>query len=137
MVRTLTIWWRLMLEEWVSLPLLQRQMLVLRLVLGYSVSETAAALDVAPGTGKSGVHRTRQQLHADAEAAVAVDPDGSIVWRHPVEPSDGRCCPTILDLDGRPFTSGQRPGDARPALGDSPDIIRLANPSELVAVRFP
>jgi hypothetical protein len=33
--------------------------------------------------------------------AVAVDPDGSMVWRHPVEPDRaGGCCPTILDLDG-------------------------------------
>lgn len=33
--------------------------------------------------------------------AVAVDPDGSIAWRHPVEPDlAGGCCPTILDLDG-------------------------------------
>ena len=50
-----------------GLPLLQRQMLVLRFVLGYSVPETAAALDVAEGTVKSGVHRARQQLRADAE----------------------------------------------------------------------
>jgi outer membrane protein assembly factor BamB len=34
--------------------------------------------------------------------AVAVDPDGTVVWRLPVEPSDDdRCCPSILDLDGR------------------------------------
>ncbi len=45
-----------------SLPLLQRQMLVLRFVLGYSLPETAAVLDVAEGTVNSGVHRARQQL---------------------------------------------------------------------------
>ena len=50
-----------------GLPLLQRQMLVLRFVLGYSVPVTAVALDVAEGTVKSGVHRARQQLRADAE----------------------------------------------------------------------
>lgn len=55
-----------------GLPLIQRQMLVLRFVLGYSVPETAAALDVAEGTVKSGVHRARQQLRADAEV-----PDGT------------------------------------------------------------
>jgi RNA polymerase sigma factor (sigma-70 family) len=52
-----------------ELPLLHRQMLVLRFVLGYSVPETAAALDVAEGTVKSGVHRARQQLRADAEVS--------------------------------------------------------------------
>ena len=57
------------LDDLVGLPLLQRQMLVLRFVLGYSVPETAAALDVAEGTVKSGVHRARQQLQADAEVA--------------------------------------------------------------------
>jgi hypothetical protein len=31
--------------------------------------------------------------------AAAVDPDGSIAWRHPVDPA-GSCCPSILDLDG-------------------------------------
>jgi RNA polymerase sigma factor (sigma-70 family) len=50
-----------------GLPLIQRQMLVLRFVLGYSVPETAVALDVAEGTVKSGVHRARQQLRADVE----------------------------------------------------------------------
>lgn len=52
-----------------GLPLLQRQMLVLRFVLGYSVPETATALNVAEGTVKSGVHRARQQLHDDAEVS--------------------------------------------------------------------
>ncbi|MCA1784247.1 MAG: sigma-70 family RNA polymerase sigma factor [Intrasporangiaceae bacterium] len=52
-----------------GLPLLQRQMLVLRFVLGYSVPETAAALDVAEGTVKSGVHRARQQLSDDVEVS--------------------------------------------------------------------
>lgn len=52
-----------------GLPLLQRQMLVLRFVLGYSVPETAAALDVAEGTVKSGVHRARRQLSDDAEVS--------------------------------------------------------------------
>lgn len=50
-----------------ALPLVQRQMLVLRFVLGYSVPETAVVLAVAEGTVKSGVHRARQQLRADAE----------------------------------------------------------------------
>ncbi|MCC5949532.1 MAG: hypothetical protein JJT89_13865 [Nitriliruptoraceae bacterium] len=56
-----------LLEELARLPLAQRQMLVLRHVLGYSVAETAAALGVAEGTVKSGVHRARQQLRADVE----------------------------------------------------------------------
>jgi RNA polymerase sigma factor (sigma-70 family) len=56
-------------DELAALPLLQRQMLVLRFVLGYSVPETAAALDVAEGSVKSGVHRARQQLRADAEVS--------------------------------------------------------------------
>ena len=58
-----------LLEELADLPLAQRQMLVLRFVLGYSVPETAAALNVAEGTVKSGVHRARQQLRADAEVS--------------------------------------------------------------------
>ena len=58
-----------LLDELAGLPLLQRQMLVLRFVLGYSVSETAVALNVAEGTVKSGVHRARQQLRADAEVS--------------------------------------------------------------------
>lgn len=34
--------------------------------------------------------------------AVAVDPDGTVAWRLPVEPGgDDECCPSILDLDGR------------------------------------
>lgn len=32
--------------------------------------------------------------------AVAVDADGSVAWRYPVEPGDG-CCPSVLDLDAR------------------------------------
>ncbi len=58
-----------LLEELSCLPLLQRQMLVLRFVLGYSVADTAAALGVAEGTVKSGVYRARQQLRADAEVS--------------------------------------------------------------------
>lgn len=58
-----------LLDGLAALPLLQRQMLVLRFVLGYSVLETAIALDVAEGTVKSGVHRARQQLRADAEVS--------------------------------------------------------------------
>lgn len=58
-----------LLDELVSLPLMQRQMLVLRFVLGYSVPETADVLDVAEGTVKSGVHRARLRLRADAEVS--------------------------------------------------------------------
>lgn len=58
-----------LLEELAGLPLPQRQMLVLRFVLGYSVPETAAALGVAPGTVKSGVHRARRQLQSDTEVS--------------------------------------------------------------------
>jgi RNA polymerase sigma factor (sigma-70 family) len=58
-----------LLEALAELPLLQRQMLVLRFVLGYSMQETAVALDVAEGTVKSNVHRARQQLRADTEVS--------------------------------------------------------------------
>ncbi len=61
-----------LLERLSGLPLLQRQMLVLRFVLGFSVRETAVALDVAEGTVKSSVHRARQQLRAETEV-----PDGT------------------------------------------------------------
>ena len=60
-----------LLEELSALPLAQRQMLVLRFVLGYSVGETAVALGVAEGTVKSGVHRARRQLRTDAEVSDA------------------------------------------------------------------
>ena len=59
----------MMLEQLAQLPLAQRQMLVLRYVLGYSVPQTAEALGVAEGTVKSGVHRARQQLQADVEVS--------------------------------------------------------------------
>lgn len=58
------------------LPLPQRQMLVLRFVLGYSVSETAEALGIAEGTVKSGVHRARQQLRSDHDGAEVLDGRG-------------------------------------------------------------
>lgn len=57
-----------LVEELARLPLAQRQMLVLRFVWGYSVAETAAALGVAEGTVKSGVHRARQQWRDEQEA---------------------------------------------------------------------
>lgn len=56
------------------LPLQQRQILVLRHVLGYSTLETAAALGVAEGTVKSGLHRARRRL-LDERDDVEV-PDG-------------------------------------------------------------
>lgn len=56
------------------LPLPQRQMLVLRHVLGYSTAETAAALGVAEGTVKSGLHRARRRLLDERDDAEV--PDG-------------------------------------------------------------
>jgi hypothetical protein len=42
------------------------------------------------------------QPNATSWEAVAVDPDGTLAWRLPVEPGgDDECCPSILDLDGR------------------------------------
>ncbi len=61
-----------LLEQLGDLPVLQRQMLILRFVLGYSVPETAEVLGVAPGTVKSGVHRARQHLREVTEV-----PDGA------------------------------------------------------------
>ena len=61
-----------LLEQLRGLPLRQRQMLVLRFVLGYSVPETAAVLGLAEGSVKSGVHRGRTQLRADAEVSDGV-----------------------------------------------------------------
>lgn len=51
-----------------SLPLQQRQIVVLRHALQFSVTETAAVLGIAEGTVKSGLHRARQRLLADKEA---------------------------------------------------------------------
>ena len=56
-----------LLDQLAELPVRQRQMLVLRFVLGYSVAETARALDVAEGSVKSGVHRARQRLRSEEE----------------------------------------------------------------------
>ncbi len=61
--------------------------------------------------------------------AVAVDPDGSIAWRHPVEPAlaDG-CCPTILDLDGGWARIADGPG-AEPLIVDTRDgTVRADDP---------
>jgi RNA polymerase sigma factor (sigma-70 family) len=49
------------------LPLQQRQMLVLRVAFGMTVTETATVLGVAEGTVKSGVHRAKQRLRDDEE----------------------------------------------------------------------
>lgn len=65
-----------LVDEVRRLPLLQRQMLVLRFVLGYSVSETAEALGVAEGTVKSGVHRARQQLRSERDGTEVLDGRG-------------------------------------------------------------
>lgn len=65
-----------LVDEVGRLPLLQRQMLVLRFVLGYSVSETADALGVAEGTVKSGVSRARQQLRRDRDDVEVLDGRG-------------------------------------------------------------
>jgi RNA polymerase sigma factor (sigma-70 family) len=49
-------------EQLASLPVGQRQMLVLHHALGYTVPEVAALLGVAEGTVKSRVHRARLTL---------------------------------------------------------------------------
>ncbi len=62
-----------MLEELVALPLRQRQMLVLRFVLGYSTAETAVALGIAEGTVKSSVSRARGRLRGDHDGQEVLD----------------------------------------------------------------
>jgi RNA polymerase sigma factor (sigma-70 family) len=57
-----------LVHQLAALPTRQRQMLVLRYALGYSVEETAQLLGVAAGTVKSGVHRARLQLRDEQEA---------------------------------------------------------------------
>lgn len=56
-----------LMRQLATLPLRQRQMLVLRYALGFSVEETAAILGVAAGTVKSGVHRAGQRLRDEME----------------------------------------------------------------------
>ena len=65
-----------LVDEVRRLPLQQRQMLVLRFVLAYSVAETAEALGIAEGTVKSGVHRARQQLRTDRDDTEVLDGRG-------------------------------------------------------------
>lgn len=48
-----------------TLPMDQRQALVLRYALGCTNAEVASALDLPEGTVKSRIHRARQQLLAD------------------------------------------------------------------------
>lgn len=57
-----------------TLPLDQRQMLVLRYALGCSVREVAEVLGVAEGTVKSRVHRARTRLLADGTWQDGTDP---------------------------------------------------------------
>jgi hypothetical protein len=49
---------------------------------------------------------------APSREAVAIDPDGSIAWRHPVERARGlgRCCASILEIDGRWARISDGPG---------------------------
>jgi RNA polymerase sigma factor (sigma-70 family) len=48
-----------------ALPIDQRAVVVCRLLLDWSVDETATALDVRPGTVKSRLHRALQTLESD------------------------------------------------------------------------
>ena len=81
-------------EALAGLPLAQRQMLVLRHALGCSVRETAEVLGVAEGTVKSGVHRAREHLRADA------------TWQDPAASPD-----TPPDDDARTGAVPLRPED--------------------------
>jgi RNA polymerase sigma factor (sigma-70 family) len=47
-----------------ELPLRQRSVVVCRLLLDWSVEDTAAALDISPGTVKSRLHRALQTLES-------------------------------------------------------------------------
>jgi RNA polymerase sigma factor (sigma-70 family) len=78
-----------------TLPLEQRQALVLRYALGLSVRETAQVLGVAEGTVKSSVHRARQRLRDPALGTAGTDRDPAPV-RLSVEDRD-----TQEVLDGR------------------------------------
>lgn len=66
-----------------TLPIEQRETLVLRFVFDLSVRQTAEVLGVAEGTVKSTVHRAKQQLRDDA---LPVDDED----RNESEVSDGR-----------------------------------------------
>ena len=50
-----------------ALPVKQRSVVVCRLLLDWSVTDTAAALGVRPGTVQSRLHRALQSLHASLD----------------------------------------------------------------------
>lgn len=77
-----------------TLPLDQRQTLVLRFAFDLSVRETAAVLGVAEGTVKSSVHRAKQQLR---DGLLPVDDEG-----HHDRDRDDQVRGDREVLDGRP-----------------------------------
>lgn len=90
-------------EALAVLPLAQRQMLVLRHMLGYSVTEVADTLGIAEGTVKSGVHRARQRLRDDGSWQDRPDDPTETSGAGPAAGPDDAVAPTY---DGRrPRTS--------------------------------
>jgi outer membrane protein assembly factor BamB len=87
--------------------------------LGRGTQDTSLLFDASVGAGLAeleGSVRSLQEIDGRAivllgldgegpggvwREAVAIDPDGSIAWRHPVEQgAPDLCCPSILDLGG-------------------------------------
>jgi RNA polymerase sigma-70 factor (ECF subfamily) len=59
----------------VTLPIRQREAIVLRYLADLSIAETAAAMDCAPGTVKSAVHAALATLRVDLDDEEAGDND--------------------------------------------------------------
>jgi hypothetical protein len=61
--------------------------------------------------------------------AVAIDPAGSIAWRHPVEPATvDRCCPSILEVDGRWARLSDGPGATALVVESRSGTVRSDDP---------
>jgi hypothetical protein len=66
---------------------------------------------------------------APSREVVAVDPDGSIAWRHPLErAADDRCCPSMLDLEGRWVRVSDGPGAGVLVVDAGDGSVRLDDP---------
>jgi outer membrane protein assembly factor BamB len=66
---------------------------------------------------------------APSREVVAFDPDGSIAWRHPLERvDDERCCPSMLDIEGRWVRISDGPGASALVVDAGDGSVRADDP---------